>query len=1587
MQNPPKSKRFLVILISVVLVSFLLMVGMASAKSTTKEPSTSNVTESGEMETVAAVLAPSPQVAIDELMAASNGTVKLAMNNATGVVRFASFGQELDGFSSTVSDEATAVAQAEAFIATYGAAFGIQDAANELSLVDTSMDNFGFTHVHYVQLHENVDVYASTLRVHFNESGRLTAVNGTIIPKIKASAEPKLSSEQAADIAIAAVNGEQAAKSWVLAATSNVVAENNDLLYYNTGLIQSKVGDTVLAYLVEVTNYTDIREFVFVDAQTGAIVDQIAGIHEGVGADREVSETSLANVIWDESNGDPDPIPGGWAGGTAQQVTDWQNEIDGAVETYNLIDNLTGGTYASYDGAEATMRTVNNDPNISCPNANWNGISTNYCSGVTGDDTVAHEWGHAYTEYTHGLVYAWQPGALNESYSDIWGEVVDLINGRGTDSPGGLRTDGACSIYGTGSPSTDDTYRWLSGEDDPAFGGAIRDMWNPTCYGDPGKVTDTQYWCTSGDSGGVHTNSGVPNHAFALLVDGGTYNGQTITGIGLDKAAYIYWRAQAVYQSVSSDFPDHASSLAQSCTDLIGAPLDMLSTTYSTTVPLGSSISAADCTELDNVITAVEFNTAPDQCGFEPAFETAPALCDGQGTGVVNSIYTQDWETSWAGWVTGTHDIANPSSFDNPDWVVRGSLPDGRGGNAMYVEDSINRGACTPSDTVAGALNLDTPTFTVPAGVTVTRVAIDHLVSTETGWDGGNVKISVNGGAWEVLPDIVFEVNGYFAPGAINGGGNDNPLAGEEGFTGGGEGSVSTGWGQSQLNLTGYVNPGDDFQLRFDMGLDGCNGVDGWYVDEFEVYSCEEEQASAVCGDGMLDIGETCDDGNTENGDGCSDVCQVEDGWTCEDPVPPNPDGTNVVADWSFEGGVPNAEWDAFSSFTGIPGFPLCGPDNGCPAAGVATTGDWSVWIGGLSSGVTSTVSQTINIPSTALTMTLQSLRGVCDDPSDTLYVLLDGNTIGTQACDAVDGDFNQLEFSVAGYNDDSDHSLVIGGTDVGGTNGTHSNFFVDDVVLYDNVPTSAMPSDCSLIEPETFACNATVAFLDGIPENWMVVDVEGNGVVWSDIAGSGESGNYTNGSGDAASVSSDAFGQADFDTWLVTPVFTLTDNISATLDYSANYQNFANEDFLDLDITTNGGVTWTTLLSWNEDHGTFRGTPGEDVSIDLSAYLGMSGLQLRWRYHDPADDDFEWYAQVDDVSLSCGTDLPAAIEVSPDSMSSVQPVDTQVTQTLIISNTGEQDLEWMIDEVAATLPTFAPALASDMGSREGSRTDATAPVNYVPEADFFEGFDDITNLPGWATQNNPDSAGLTEWFQGNDAVFVAHSGAITSYIGANFNNTGGTEISNWLMTPEVDFTGGSSISFWTRTGTGSSWPDRLQVRVSTNGSSTDVGTGPSDVGDFTNLELDINDTLTVGGYPEAWTQFTVDLSAYAGQSGRVAFRYYVPTSAGPTGSNSNYIGIDTVEFVEGEVSICDSPADISWLSVNPASGTTSGLSSTDVEVTYDSTGMAIGVYTGTLCIDSNDSLNPEIIIPVEMEVTEAPVTDYYIYLPVIMKP
>ncbi len=194
-----------------------------------------------------------------------------------------------------------------------------------------------------------------------------------------------------------------------------------------------------------------------------------------------------------------------------------------------------------------------------------------------------------------------------------------------------------------------DSYRWLMGEKSTAFGGAIRDMWMPTCYGDPGKVSDAEYYCASDDGGGVHSNSGVPNHAYALLVDGGSYNSVNITGIGLDKAANLWFYNQTHYLTPSSGFPEMADGLTQSCTALTGQPINAVQTAENGTPIAATPIAPADCQQVANVIAATQLRAEPTQCAFQPLFaQGTPGAC-GPGT-TQNTVWSDDFESGLGKW-------------------------------------------------------------------------------------------------------------------------------------------------------------------------------------------------------------------------------------------------------------------------------------------------------------------------------------------------------------------------------------------------------------------------------------------------------------------------------------------------------------------------------------------------------------------------------------------------------------------------------------------------------------------------------------------------------------------------------------------------------------------------------------------------------------------------------------------------------------------------------------------------------------------------------------------------------------------------
>ncbi|MFB9067723.1 choice-of-anchor J domain-containing protein [Pseudofulvimonas gallinarii] len=187
------------------------------------------------------------------------------------------------------------------------------------------------------------------------------------------------------------------------------------------------------------------------------------------------------------------------------------------------------------------------------------------------------------------------------------------------------------------------------------------------------------------------------------------------------------------------------------------------------------------------------------------------------------------------------------------------------------------------------------------------------------------------------------------------------------------------------------------------------------------------------------------------------------------------------------------------------------------------------------------------------------------------------------------------------------------------------------------------------------------------------------------------------------------------------------------------------------------------------------------------------------------------------------------------------------------------------------------------------------------------EDFASVPQLPqrGWIFRNNSSPIGSTGWFQGIPARFTAHGGASNSYLSADKDNAGGSfpVLSNWAITPVMRFQPGLSLSFYTRSAGGAgSAADRLQVLYCQRGpgvSCKDPGSESGSMNHFNEL-MWVNVNADAGGYPTAWTAYTVGAAQGlpTSGSGRIAFRYYNlwqnPNDWGST------IGIDTVSVQGG---------------------------------------------------------------------------------------
>jgi len=210
-------------------------------------------------------------------------------------------------------------------------------------------------------------------------------------------------------------------------------------------------------------------------------------------------------------------------------------------------------------------------------------------------------------------------------------------------------------------------------------------------------------------------------------------------------------------------------------------------------------------------------------------------------------------------------------------------------------------------------------------------------------------------------------------------------------------------------------------------------------------------------------------------------------------------------------------------------------------------------------------------------------------------------------------------------------------------------------------------------------------------------------------------------------------------------------------------------------------------------------------------------------------------------------------------------------------------------------------------------------PAALPPNYSWTEQFDTLSNAidRGWVVKNNSRPIGADSWIQGQYGIddkgkLFGYSAASYAYSGQDFvvctYNAGDSvsTLSSWLISRPAIMKNGDQVEFYTRTlQNPATAADRLQVRLNPVNNGAAVGSGrlsdttvAHQVGDFSQLLLDINPALNGTDYPGKWTKYTLTLSGLpAPVERRFAFRYFV-TNGGPNGVNGQGVGIDSVAFI-----------------------------------------------------------------------------------------
>jgi len=722
---------------------------------------------------------PPPPALIEQLHRQTEGKVRISYHAQTGMVRF--IGTDLVHpipQPAEVVAQATPEQAARHFLSTYGCLFGLTNQANQLRVMRTKSADRGRSFVRFQQVYQGIPVMSGELIVQLDASKNILSANGELLPHLAVDLVPTIDAQTAQQTAL-----EKVAKDYGLS-VADLTTTQPELWIYNPILLGGpglRFNTLVWRMDVEPKEPLPIRELVLIDAQLGAVALHFNQI-----------DTAKNRLIYDHNNTPglslPGTTPARTEGDPATGITDIDLAYDYAGDTYDFYDTYHGRDSIDDAGMNLVSTVRYCDPSYTCPYANafWNGSQMVYGQGYSqADDVVGHEMTHGVTDYESGLFYYYQSGAINEAFSDIWGEFVDLTNGAGND---------------------DASVRWLMGEDLPS--GAGRDMSNPHAYNQPDRMGDTTYYyCGEGDNGGVHYNSGVGNKAAYLMTDGGAFNGYTISSIGMTKTAKIFYEVQTNMFTSASDYADLYDALYQACTNLIGT----------------SSITAADCLEVQDAVDATEMNQQPSGC---PATE-AP-VCD---SGSPNNLFFDNLENTGSGYWT------HAAITGSDEWYYPQNSHSYTGFDATYATSGVYNIWGYAQSTRADYYIAMTTDVALPSGSTP-YLHFNHAHGFEDypAWgdegyfDGGIVEYSVDGGLTWHDAGALFTHNGY--NGTIDlGGYSDNPLGGSQAFVG-----QSHGYYSSRASLSSLA--GQSVRFRFRMGTDYSTDDYGWFIDDVRIYTC-----------------------------------------------------------------------------------------------------------------------------------------------------------------------------------------------------------------------------------------------------------------------------------------------------------------------------------------------------------------------------------------------------------------------------------------------------------------------------------------------------------------------------------------------------------------------------------------------------------------------------------------------------------------------------------------------------------------------------------------------------------------------------